>query len=251
MLFPTEYQSFIHRSRYALWNQEEERRETGTETVDRYFDFFQEHLLTHHDYNLTGTLRARLHGAVSRFDTMPSMRCMMTAGRALARDNIAGYNPVTGDTKVLTKEHGMIPIHFLSGQSATVLNKDGEWTPAEFSSHGTQSIREVHLRLNSNTKRMVRASGNHRWVLQNGQVLSTDELSPGDRIDFVSAPKPDIDDDYALGMVLYTATVPLLNLVAELRAIIYEFVVIKNLFYPGSRVIRYVILLRIWVIPWL
>ena len=44
MPLPTEYQSFIHLSRYARWDYDLKRRETWEETVDRYLKFFKEHL---------------------------------------------------------------------------------------------------------------------------------------------------------------------------------------------------------------
>ena len=43
---PTDYQNFIALSRYARWNDEEQRRETWLETVDRYFDYMDNHLKT-------------------------------------------------------------------------------------------------------------------------------------------------------------------------------------------------------------
>ena len=72
--------------------QEEERRETWSETVGRYFDFFKEHLEELHNYKLTNKLRNELEEAVLSQRIMPSMRCLMTAGEALKRENIAGYN---------------------------------------------------------------------------------------------------------------------------------------------------------------
>ena len=89
---PTSYQEFIHLSRYSRWLPEKERRETWSETVSRYFDFFTEHLKELHDYKLTKSLREELEGAVLSLRVMPSMRCLMTAGEALKRENIAGYN---------------------------------------------------------------------------------------------------------------------------------------------------------------
>ena len=35
---PTDYQTFIHKSRYARWLDEKGRRETWSETVTRYTD---------------------------------------------------------------------------------------------------------------------------------------------------------------------------------------------------------------------
>jgi ribonucleoside-diphosphate reductase alpha chain len=65
---------------------EEGRRETWEETVTRYVDFFKERgQLKGKDYNL-------LKEAILHLDVMPSMRCMMTAGAALAKDNVAGFN---------------------------------------------------------------------------------------------------------------------------------------------------------------
>ena len=89
---PTSYQEFIHLSRYSRWLPEKERRETWDETVARYFDFFTEHLSELHEFKLTKALRDDLEEAVLSLTIMPSMRCMMTAGEALKRENIAGYN---------------------------------------------------------------------------------------------------------------------------------------------------------------
>jgi ribonucleoside-diphosphate reductase alpha chain len=68
------------------------RREHWPETVSRYFDFMEKHLKKNHDYTLTGELRAKLQTAVTNLDVVPSMRSIMTAGDALERQNIAGYN---------------------------------------------------------------------------------------------------------------------------------------------------------------
>ncbi len=89
---PTKYQEFIHLSRYSRWLPKEGRRENWRETVTRYFDFFQEHLKQSCKYNLDKSLREELEDAVIHLKIMPSMRCLMTAGEALKRENIAGYN---------------------------------------------------------------------------------------------------------------------------------------------------------------
>ena len=89
---PTSYQEFIHLSRYSRWLPEEGRRETWDETVARYFDFFTEHLKETVNFTLSKELRTELEQAVLGLRVMPSMRCIMTAGEALKRENIAGYN---------------------------------------------------------------------------------------------------------------------------------------------------------------
>ena len=89
---PTQYQQFIHLSRYSRWLPEKERRETWGETVNRYFDFFTEHLNDTHKFKLSDSIRKELEESVLSLKVMPSMRCLMTAGEALKRENIAGYN---------------------------------------------------------------------------------------------------------------------------------------------------------------
>ena len=89
---PTEYQEFIHLSRYSRWLPEKGRRETWDETVSRYFDFFTEHLEEQNNFKLDDISRKRLEEAVLSQKVMPSMRCLMTAGEALKRENVAGYN---------------------------------------------------------------------------------------------------------------------------------------------------------------
>ena len=89
---PTPYQHFIFISRYARWLEKEGRRETWEETIDRYFKFFEQHLAENNHYNLTPALRHELKTAILNLEIMPSMRSLMTAGEALKRDNVAGYN---------------------------------------------------------------------------------------------------------------------------------------------------------------
>jgi ribonucleoside-diphosphate reductase alpha chain len=88
---PTLYQDFIHLSRYSRWLEEEGRRETWEETVNRYFNFFDEHLKGM-KVKITKEEREELRQAVLNLEIMPSMRSLMTAGEALLRDNTAGYN---------------------------------------------------------------------------------------------------------------------------------------------------------------
>ena len=88
---PTTYQEFIHLSRYARWNEDLGRRETWQETVARYFDFMQKHLMDNHNTDISKE-RQRLEEAVLKLEVMPSMRALMSSGKALERDNVAGFN---------------------------------------------------------------------------------------------------------------------------------------------------------------
>ena len=80
------YSEFIHLSRYSRWLDEEGRRETWDETVDRYVSFFAERTP-----ELADEIR-EMSVYIRDFKSMPSMRALMTAGPALKRDNVAGYN---------------------------------------------------------------------------------------------------------------------------------------------------------------
>lgn len=81
-----QYQQFIHKSRYARWLPAEKRRETWEETVQRYVDFWINRKQI--DSKTADLLYKHIHN----LDVMPSMRCMMTAGEALDKDNVAGFN---------------------------------------------------------------------------------------------------------------------------------------------------------------
>jgi len=87
-LLPTDYQNFIALSRYARWKEDEQRRETWTETVSRYFDYMQ----GLHKKTLTDSLRKKLEEKILGLEVMPSMRALMTAGPALQNCNVTSYN---------------------------------------------------------------------------------------------------------------------------------------------------------------
>jgi len=192
-------QKYIHLSKYARYLDAEKRRETWEETVDRYIQFL-------YDKIPNSAVVMELKKAIISMDIAPSMRALMTAGPALERDNVSGFNPVVGTTKVLTKEFGYLPISALEDKEATVLNVNSKWTKAKFKCYGKQSIREVVLKKNSNTMHTMYCTGNHRWVDVDGNVLSTDQLKPGKggtKIPFASY-KRNVDTDsidYKLGCV--------------------------------------------------
>ena len=89
---PTDYQNFIALSRYARWKEDEQRRETWGETVERYFDYMKNHLYSTCNYVLDDGLRSELEQAVLNQDIMPSMRALMTSGPALDRCHVGAYN---------------------------------------------------------------------------------------------------------------------------------------------------------------
>ena len=82
---PTDYQTFIAKSRYAKYIDGEGREDWG-DTVERYMDNVVRPKAGNDSYV------NQLRDAILNLEVMPSMRAMMTAGPALARDNTAGYN---------------------------------------------------------------------------------------------------------------------------------------------------------------
>jgi ribonucleoside-diphosphate reductase alpha chain len=81
------YSDFIYKRTYSRWNWEKSRREKWEETTDRYYNFFEKRVPkkvisafeTSKEYLLTKNV-------------MPSMRVLWTAGEALEKNNLAGYN---------------------------------------------------------------------------------------------------------------------------------------------------------------
>lgn len=186
---PGPYEEFIAKTRYAKWLESENRREDWPETVQRYILFMLTDVLPKIEdpekrEEAANVIVNECMPAILNFEVMPSMRALMTAGEALRRDHTAAYNPVSGYTRVITKEFGNIEIKELAGKSATVLNVKGEWTDATFRSYGVQPTKSVVLNL-CNTSHTVHCTDNHRWVLADGTVTSTDQLRPGMEIPYV------------------------------------------------------------------
>ena len=89
---PTDYQSFIHTSRYARWLDNEGRRESWDETVDRYMNNVVEPVVDSGASEADFSVAHDIEQAILSLEVMPSMRAMMTAGPAATRDNTCMYN---------------------------------------------------------------------------------------------------------------------------------------------------------------
>lgn len=88
MTLPSLYQEVIHMSRYSKFRDDFDlpRREVWTETLQRWYDFWVKR------YPEYSSLFDECRESITNLETMPSMRSLMTAGAALERDHIAGYN---------------------------------------------------------------------------------------------------------------------------------------------------------------
>lgn len=85
------YKSYIHKSRYARFDDDLGRRENWDETVLRYMTF----LVTQcnkHNVKIPQEDIQDIFNGIYNLEVMPSMRALMTAGPALERDNVAGFN---------------------------------------------------------------------------------------------------------------------------------------------------------------
>jgi ribonucleoside-triphosphate reductase (thioredoxin) len=92
MYIDNPYEQFIHTSRYARWDESQGRRESWSETVSRYVNFIVADVKLRHDYTVPEEEVQEIHDAILNREVLPSMRAIMTAGPALARENVAGYN---------------------------------------------------------------------------------------------------------------------------------------------------------------
>jgi ribonucleoside-triphosphate reductase len=88
----TDYQRFIHISRYARWIDDKNRRETWEETVARYTAWVGNWILEKYNYSISLDEFDELQQSITDLEIMPSMRALMTAGPALDRTHVAGYN---------------------------------------------------------------------------------------------------------------------------------------------------------------
>lgn len=85
---PTDYQAFIHKSRYAKY-VEGKGRESWPETIDRFMTNVVAPKLTDES---GWQVYKDLEDAMLNLSVMPSMRSLMTAGPAADRDNTCMYN---------------------------------------------------------------------------------------------------------------------------------------------------------------
>lgn len=190
--------------KYARYNKHKGRRETWEETTNRVMKFFMSHVKSTRPEAFDRIPWDTLKASLLNREALPSMRVVQMAGPPLERCNVGAYNPVSGDTKVLTREYGTVAISELVDKPATVLNVAGRWARATFAHHGEQVVRLCHFRpaRGNATTTDVRATDNHRWLLVDGTVKATTNLCTGDQIRFVAAKRSVNTEalDYILGL---------------------------------------------------
>lgn len=176
---PTNFQKYIHLSRYSRWIEKENRRETYEETVGRYFDYFENYF--RENYNVEYP-RKQIEDSVLSLELMPSMRALMTAGKALDRDPMALYNCFSEDTEVITFDGIKRMGDMIPSKEYKILAKDGQWRNATFNKFGIQKLNKVTFRpgTRTNVRFEIKVTPDHTWFTENRGVVT--DLKVGDKI---------------------------------------------------------------------
>lgn len=179
---PPLYETFIAKSRYARYLDSQRRRENWSETTDRYVGFMQNHLLSKHDYTIPADVLEDIRHAINNQEVMPSMRALMTAGKALGRDNTAGYNCFARETEFITDQGIKSFYDFNDGDRVKVLADS--FRDATVRKFGTEKLFKLTVQRGARYQEEIYTTANHRWItvdaaqVQNQEVI-TNELKPG------------------------------------------------------------------------
>lgn len=188
---------------YARWQDDLGRRETWIEAIDRYVAYMKGKV----GDALSETEYGEIREALLKQEICPSMRLLWSAGDACDATNVTAYNCLTGDTPVLTEEHGLISLKeaYQYGK-LNLLGHDGEWHESVINSFGEQEVVDVTI-TKGRRKRIISATLDHKWLI-NGVLKTTKDLvasgkkQVGDKIIPVFAPKQADDTvDYRLGVI--------------------------------------------------
>lgn len=202
---PTNYQEFIHLTRYARWVDGEGRRETWEETVDRYVNYMCDVQCVDKDTKVSKIpkeVKEEIRNAILNFEVMPSMRCMMTAGKALDVDNVAGFNCaylaidninafdemlyilmcLAPETMIKTKKGDKSISEVTTEDEVLSLSESGVYEYVKPSFVGeTPSSGKNKIELELENGHVVRVTEDHKFLTARGWVEAKD-LTPEDEI---------------------------------------------------------------------
>lgn len=176
------YETFIAKSRYARYIDASARRENWAETTARYMNFMAGHLQAKHNYTIPPELYVELQSAIENCEVMPSMRALMTSGKALSRDNTAGYNCFAQETKFITDEGIKSFSECYDGQQVNVLATT--FKPAIVKKFGKEKLLKMTVSRAGKYKEEIFTTANHRWIVIdaggcNRRDVETSQLSAG------------------------------------------------------------------------
>ena len=165
-------------SDFLGWNEKENRYETWNEAVDDIFDStFAVKYADKWDELKPYTDFARQ--MVKDKKCLTAMRHLQFRGDDIFKHEFRGYNCLGHETEFITDKGVKSFDDFKHGDETMVWTHQGRWRKAVVKNYGKQTLNEITFKYHK-TRQIVRATSNHRWFLQNGQV--TDSLKEGDRI---------------------------------------------------------------------
>lgn len=170
-----ELEKYVFTSRYAGYKDNLNRRETWYESVNRSRNMMLE---KYKDKDINDIINSAYDG-VKRKEVLGSQRCLQFGGKPIFKHNARMYNCLGAETEFITKEGVKSFKDFNDGDIVEVLTHKGNWKNAIVKNYGKQKINKITF-VKNNNKSIVRATANHRWILNNDNV--TDQLDIGDRL---------------------------------------------------------------------
>lgn len=166
---------FVYTRTYSRWMEEEGRRETWPETVQRYITFLEQHA----GDRVPQKVFRKAEEYMLKFGVMGSMRAVWSAGEAATATNVAMYNCLTSDAEFISSQGVRRIGDCEDGERVQALTHTGSWKDAVVRRYGRRPINKIVLQKGGNGKPFnVKATPDHRWLLQDGSV--TTRLSEGD-----------------------------------------------------------------------
>lgn len=92
------------------------------------------------------------------------------------RSGAAAFNCLAGETKVLTRDFGFVPIKDLVGTTQMLLTSTGKWTKAPINSFGIQNLQQINLRDSNGNNKVIFATPEHRWFVRNTSDATVTEI---------------------------------------------------------------------------
>ncbi len=171
------YRLYIHKSRYARFLDDKGRRENWDETVQRLVDFYCKKFPEHE-----AVLNNGIRDSILSMNVMPSMRSLMTAGPALEKDNICGYNCFSSDTQFVTNGGIKSFSEFNDGETVEVL-ADGKFRPAVVKNFGQSDLMKLTVKKGKYQEEIF-VTENHRWITikKHGNTFLRDEVTTGNLV---------------------------------------------------------------------
>lgn len=113
----------------------------------------------------------------------PGGRILANAGAEEYKPRTSLINCLAGETRVLIKDKGLVPICEIVGKEVFVLNANKNWSKVIFKSYGNQDLYGINFRYaDKKNITTVWATKNHRWILENGRIITTEYWLTGGKV---------------------------------------------------------------------